>query len=346
MQLSQSKDSWLFLLMFMMLIAGASNVLLKEFMALMQAPIGVENEFHDFNRPVMWSLLMKAGMSLCLLFHLKMPEAPLRVFVLSCGLGLLTDILVNCAYCAIAGSAIQMLRGGKILFTASLSYFFLGRRLQPYQLFGASMVCVGISLVGVSAHLTPAQRRYVANIEDQEQANWIAMGCCFLGEVSQAVLWVYQESVLKTYDIHPLQLVGIEGTIGLMLGTVVVVIAHHLAFENMHESMYQLAHSIPLLVSVVALLVSMAIFNYAGVGVTKQGSAVARSVIDVSRSVVIWVAELFLHWHQFSWFQLGGFSVLVLGALAYNNILPVPRALQAHDETMPIAASKKEKASA
>mmetsp|Transcript_6730 Transcript_6730/g.11814 ORF Transcript_6730/g.11814 Transcript_6730/m.11814 type:complete len:344 (-) Transcript_6730:157-1188(-) len=343
MQLFQGKDSWLSILMLLMLISGASNVLLKEYMALLQAPTSAQGDYRDFNRPIMWSLLMKAGMSLCLLFHLKMPQAPIRVFVLSCGLGLLTDVLVNCAYFAIAGSAIQMLRGGKIMFTAFLSYYFLGRRLQPYQICGACLVSIGISLVGVSAHLTPAQRGYVGAY-DQQQASWIAMGCCFLGELSQAVLWVYQESVLKTYDIHPLQLVGIEGSIGLILGTWVVVFAHALAFENMEESIFQLMHSFPLALSVAALLVSMAVFNFSGVGVTKSGSAVARSVIDVSRSVVIWTAELALNWHHFSWFQLGGFSVLVLGALVYNHILPVPVFLEAGEEVKPIAKREKEAA--
>eukprot|EP00971_Amphidinium_carterae_P174187 3452424-Amphidinium_carterae.1 len=47
-----------------------------------------------------------------------------------------------------------MLRGGKIMFTAFLSYYFLGRRLQPYQIFGACLVSIG-ALVQYSVPLVP-----------------------------------------------------------------------------------------------------------------------------------------------------------------------------------------------
>ena len=54
---------------------------------------------------------MKAGMALCLPFYCGKLMAPLYVFAISCTLGFVVDVLVNSAYCAIAGSAIQMLRG-------------------------------------------------------------------------------------------------------------------------------------------------------------------------------------------------------------------------------------------
>merc|ERR1719240_1381039 len=112
--------------------------------------------------------------------------------------------------------------------------------------------------------------------------------------MTQAILWVYQESVLKTYGIAPLQLVGLEGAIGVVLGSAAVAAAHPLGIENVYVSIHQLTHSIPLMISVSCMLVSMAFFNFAGVGVTKRGSAVHRSIIDVSRSVVIWLIELLL----------------------------------------------------
>mmetsp|Transcript_43752 Transcript_43752/g.103357 ORF Transcript_43752/g.103357 Transcript_43752/m.103357 type:complete len:357 (+) Transcript_43752:279-1349(+) len=323
-QPTYSTESWLFFLMSMMLMSGASNVLLKDFMCVVNAPTGsAEQPTQDFNRPIMWSVLMKAGMALCLFFRPKMPTAPLRIFMLSCTLGFLTDVLVNCAYTAIAGSAIQMLRGGKILFTAALSYLFLGRRLQPFQMFGAFLVVIGITFVGVSAYLTPP-RQAEGTAAVKSHATMIAMLSCLLGEISQAILWVYQESVLKAYDIHPLQLVGIEGWMGVVLGVGALVVAHAANIENMEESIHQLTHSRVLIASVMALLASMAIFNYSGVGVTKSGSAVARSIIDVSRAVVIWTVELALRWHEFSWFQLCGFAILAYGALTYNHILPAP----------------------
>jgi len=325
-----------------MLLSGASNVLLKDFMCIVIAPTGDKDQPHEeFDRPIMWSFLMKVGMAMCFVFQCKVPQAPLRIFMLSCTLGFVTDVLINCAYYAIAGSAIQMLRGGKIIFTAVLSFFFLGRRLQPYQLYGASLVVIGITLVGISAHLTPAKQAQEFSTEEQTHATYRAMLFCLVGEITQAILWVYQESVMKAYDIHPLQLVGIEGSLGIPLGLLALSIAHATNFEDSKDSYHQLSHSNAVVGAVFAMLISMAVFNYSGVGVTKNGSAVARSVIDVSRAVVIWIVELILHWHEFSWFQLAGFIVLIIGALAYNHVLPIPCVAEAIiSEATPIATQE------
>lgn len=256
--------------------------------------------------------------------------------MLSCALGFVTDVLINAAYYTIAGSAIQMLRGGKVIITALLSVGILGRRLHLYQCVGSCIVVMGITLVGVSTRLNPAERPLsMGETREHSWLTWKALLCCLAGELTQSVLWVYQESVLKKYDIPPMQLVGLEGALGVVLAGLMVVVAHPLGYEDAMASIYQLSHSGPLLASVILLLFSMAFFNYAGVGVTKAGSAVHRSIIDVSRSVVIWTVELALTWHTFSFAQFGGFCVVVLGALVYNRIIVVPR-LNVEVEELPM----------
>lgn len=326
----------LYFLMLVMLITGACNVLLKDFMVNVQAPIGPNGHMDDFHRPILWSLLMKSGMALCLLFHFQWPKAPLYVFMISCTLGFVTDVFVNMAYFGIAGSAIQMLRGGKVVLTALLSVAFLGKRLRVYQIFGATAVVFGIALVGMSTSMRLGGAPAAAAVP------WKAIGFCVAGELTQSVLWVYQESVLKTYDIAPLQLVGIEGSMGIVVGSIAVGLAHHpFGIENVHEAVHQLSHSLPLMICVASLLVSMALFNFSGVGVTKKGGAVHRSIIDVSRSVVIWMVELSVSWHVFTRTQFVGFAVLAFGALVYNHIIVVPALDQVDaEETIPVMQKK------
>jgi len=319
-----SRQAYLYMLMAIMLAAGACNVLLKDFMVMHDAPFGTHGLMKEFDQPILWSLIMKAGMALCLPFCCQRPKAPIGVFFLSCSLGFVTDVLINSAYNSLAGSAIQMLRGGKVLFTALLSMAFLGRQMKLYQIVGASVVISGITLVGISTYLNPVERAMEMHEAERQQKHWRAIGYCIAGELTQACLWVYQESVLKKYDIPPLQLVGLEGLIGIFMAGAAVLAAHVCRIENVTESVYQVTHSLPLLIAVCAMLVTMALFNFAGVGVSKHGSAVSRSVIDVSRSAVIWVVELFLAWHSYSLTQLCGFVILVMGAFLYNRIVVVP----------------------
>lgn len=74
-------------------------------------------------------------------------------------------------------------------------------------------------------------------------------------------------------------------------------------------------------------IVSIACFNSFGIATTKYGSAAQRATIDTSRTVLIWLFFLIVPTSSketFSWVQLGGFVLLVIGTLLYNEIVVLP----------------------
>merc|ERR1719313_630681 len=91
--------------------------------------------------------------------------------------------------------------------------------------------------------------------------------------------------------------------------------------ESTPEAYYQMTHSKPLLLAIVASIFSIAFFNFSGVTVTQRASAVARSTIDVSRTIIIWAVEMTLGWNTFNSLQLMGFVVLALGTMIYNRLI-------------------------
>merc|ERR1719218_575142 len=91
--------------------------------------------------------------------------------------------------------------------------------------------------------------------------------------------------------------------------------------ENTHGAIYQISHSTPLLCAVIGSIFSIAFFNFSGVTVTQKASAVARSTIDVSRTIIIWAVELGMGWNTFNALQLTGFVVLALGTMIYNRLI-------------------------
>ena len=74
----------------------------------------------------------------------------------------------------------------------------------------------------------------------------------------------------------------------------------------------------------IAICFSIAFFNFSGLAVTKNVSATARSLIDTSRTVGIWVVSLLLGWEQLAGLQVLGFAMLVYGTLCFNGIVPFP----------------------
>jgi hypothetical protein len=83
-------------------------------------------------------------------------------------------------------------------------------------------------------------------------------------------------------------------------------------------------------------IISIATFNITGVTVTKYINALARSICDVTRTILVWIVGILVTvtaghiYPNYRWeivdglaigIQLIGFIVLVLGNLIYNGII-------------------------
>merc|ERR1719428_2645569 len=88
--------------------------------------------------------------------------------------------------------------------------------------------------------------------------------------------------------------------------------------------MSQMAQSKALVSTVIGSIFSIAFFNWSGITVTQKVSATSRSTIDSSRTILIWIIELALHWNTFNILQLVGFVFLASGTMIYNQIIEIP----------------------
>lgn len=65
----------------------------------------------------------------------------------------------------------------------------------------------------------------------------------------------------------------------------------------------------------VAIAISISMFNWFGLSVTKHLSATARSLTDTCRTLSIWIVSLGLGWEKIVWpisvLQVVGFALLV-----------------------------------
>eukprot|EP00933_Yihiella_yeosuensis_P038357 TRINITY_DN3229_c2_g2_i1.p1 TRINITY_DN3229_c2_g2~~TRINITY_DN3229_c2_g2_i1.p1 ORF type:complete len:351 (+),score=76.33 TRINITY_DN3229_c2_g2_i1:93-1145(+) len=327
-------------LMGAMLLTGTANTLLMKFMVMQQVPTGPGKAATGFEYAYGQSLLMMIGEFLCLLVYLttkketKVPkkEAPKYVFACACLFDWTATTLVNMAYVLIAASVIQMTRGAIVIFTCLFSVLFLGRRQHNYHLVGVGMVFVGITLVSLSTFMNPAG-------EEQGGSNWHAalfgISLCVVAQIFQASMLVYEEKIMSQYDTEPLQVVGYEGAFGILFGIILLAFLNHFNMEDTPAAIYQIKHSTPLAAAVIGSILAIAIFNYSGVTVTQRASAVARSTIDVSRTILIWAVELSLGWNKFNVLELAGFFVLAVGTLIYNRMIVI-KALEPAEEAAPL----------
>merc|ERR1740121_2324160 len=140
---------------------------------------------------------------------------------------------------------------------------------------------------------------------------------------------------MSRYPAPPLLVVGMEGAFGIMFGMILLCFLNFFHIESTSAAIYQMQHSVPLTAAVIGSIFSIAFFNYSGVTVTQQASAVARSTIDVSRTIIIWAVELLMGWNAFNKLELAGFVILALGTMIYNRIIVIER-LEPAAEAVPM----------
>lgn len=245
---------------------------------------------------------------------------PLRVWLLSipATCDILGTTMMNCGLILVPVSIYQMLRGSIVLCVATLSIVALKRRISPRKWLALVLVFVGVAVVGLSARQDPV---------DGKSGAEVTIGLCMimLAQIFSATQYVVEEYLLETYELQSLYVVGYEGIWGFLFTTVGALIISFFAAPdsifNIYLGFKQVLSSPGLLISSIGIMFMMGTFNVTGVAVTRALSATARSTIDTSRTVGIWIVSICIGWEVFSLIQMFGFVVLVIGTLLFNGVI-------------------------
>lgn len=132
---------------------------------------------------------------------------------------------------------------------------------------------------------------------------------------------------MMRYSCEPLRAVGLEGVFGLSMTLVIMSILHLLigrtdagrggvfdAYNGIHEVIDNTA----VWGIAIAIALSIGAFNLFGLAVTRSLSAAARSTIDTSRTIGIWLVSLLLGWEEFQLLQVLGFVLVAYGTAVFN----------------------------
>ncbi|OSD02886.1 hypothetical protein PYCCODRAFT_1435170 [Trametes coccinea BRFM310] len=259
-------------------------------------------------------------------------------------------------------SIYQMTRGALVLFVGILSVIFLRRRLWLYQWISLITVMAGVSLVGLSGSLVKdAVKESAVNMLDElppgepveePEVTKVLVGVFFIlfAQIFTAAQFVIEEKILNRYSVAPLVAVGYEG----LFGALSIVLAMPLLarfssvspFFDLPRGWHQMIDTPAVLWSGVVIALSIALFNFFGLSVTRHVSATARSLTDTCRTLSIWIVSLGLGWEvlvfPISLLQVAGFALLVYGTFLFNRLVRPPSFLRPRSEDVPAAPTEDE----
>lgn len=287
----------------------------------------------------------------------RRPLVGARVFLLA--LPACCDItgttLMNVGLLFVAASIYQMTRGALVLFVGLFSVVFLRRKLYLYQWSALFIVVLGVGIVGLAGALAPketlkpdsnsitqpaililrAVTEELKTMAKTPAAVQTIIGVLMIAaaQIFTATQFVLEEWILEHYALEPLKVVGWEGIFGFVV-TLIGMIILHLAigrtekgrngYFDAKEGWRELIEYRSILISSILIMISIGGFNFFGLSVTRSVSATARSTIDTSRTLFIWIISLALGWETFKWLQIVGFALLVYGTFLFNDIIRPP----------------------
>lgn len=234
-----------------------------------------------------------------------------------------------------AASIYQMLRGAVVFFTAILSTVVLKRHHAPYRWASLFAVVSGVALVGTSSLLTTSSSEGDSPVK---QTSFIGVVLTLIAQCFTALQFILEELLISQYATEPLKIVGYEGLFGLVsiglalpLGYLITSSSpstppsHFQEFFNIPLAWHQITSHPSIYLTAMGICLSIAIFNFAGLSITKHVSGTSRSMIDTCRTLLIWIVSLSLGWESFAPLQLVGFAVLVVGTLVFNDVIDLRR---------------------
>ncbi|CAE7632687.1 SLC35F6 [Symbiodinium pilosum] len=259
------------------------------------------------------------------------------------------DILATGLCCMgflyIPASVWQLLRGAEIVFAAIFAVTCLHRRLYCFQYIGLAFCVAGIFLVGL-ASVWSDDLQAAAKGKGSGNVQLLLLGICLAlaGQVVQAAQAVAEEWLLRDVDLPGLQVVGFEGVWGALAMLVFVFPTLYMLPGQDHGhaedevNAYQLLRSNSTLCTLMGLYIfSCATYNISGIAVTGALSAVHRVMIEALRTLIVWAFGLSVHylydsksalgevWTPYSWLEVAGFLLLVIGQVIYGAMVKIPR---------------------
>lgn len=263
--------------------------------------------------------------------------------------------LMNVGLLFVAASIYQMTRGALVLFVGLFSVIFLRRKLYIYHWSALVIVVLGVAIVGLAGAIgsrpsAPPQHNSLIHAglhairAVSSEANVVAhrpeslqtvLGVLMIAaaQIFTATQFVLEEWILENYALDPIKVVGWEGIFGFIVTVIGMIILNWTVgrtptgrhgYFDVQGGWNEIVEHKDIAITSVLIMISIGGFNFFGLSVTRSVSATARSTIDTSRTLFIWMISLGLGWETFKWLQILGFALLVYGTFLFNDIVQPP----------------------
>ncbi len=250
-------------------------------------------------------------------------------FCLPAFLDICGSTLVFVGILTVNASIMQLIMCTVLVWTAVFSCIMLKRRYEVFQYVGLSTLSAGVFIVALDTFWTTPEEGTTSS------ANPFGVICLVLGSAIAGLQMVVEEKLMMKYYAHPLMVVGLEGSAGIIVYSIALIVLYYVPcttntenclygrIEDVPRALREIASSWLLAFVVASSVVTISLYNLVGLSLTKNASATHRGAVMVAMPFVVWVICLVINWETFFLAQLVGYLVAVYGMMVYYEMIPL-----------------------
>ncbi|KAL0140528.1 hypothetical protein V8B55DRAFT_1508089 [Mucor lusitanicus] len=213
-------------------------------------------------------------------------------FILPSACDLIATTLLNLGLIYTGPSIYQMMKSSIVGFSAIFSCLFLSRKFLGREWASISAILIGALII-------------IGSVLYKDKFNYWGPIYLVVAQLFVAAQFILEEYLMDRFHLDPVRAMGIEGILDVF---------------DITQGLKDVFSSSDLWQSALFLAFMVAIFNFFGLAVSTAIGVPGRSMIDTSRTILTWIIAVHYGWDSFSWLELIGFTVLVLGVFVFNGV--------------------------
>ena len=338
---------------------GASIHIIQKFL-FETSSTGKNNSVKKFQKPYFFTFLGSCGLFLVLILNLlfnsnsyktKFKTRAFQIGFLVLGISVLFNLIAgtlsNISSLYLNYSVSLMLRSSTLLFGALISKFYLKRNLLKYQWYGILLTIISILLIGIAAIMGKSKTTH-RNASNEIIAIFIILR--IMSKSLQAISMIIEEKIMNYSGLAPIEICGLSGIWSLLFSLILL-----LCMEDNKDTLIMIKNNQTILILSILSIIIFGLWTILSLNITKKASAITRMIFDLLTIVIVWVIQISIHyivigtkyelkfgkageeWTKWSFLQLIGFVLMILGTCVYQNIIPLSF-IKIKDDLIPLLA--------
>lgn len=230
-----------------------------------------------------------------------------------------------------------MVRNCSVLFVALFSAIAFKQYRLDFdlpQVVGILMVIVGLLGICVTSMMMDGE-------QDSAPNNVLGIVMVIVGSAFSSIVFVMEEVVFRKSSLQGLHAVGSEGFWGTLLYVFIIFTLDvgltpsdepsydsppgFKKIEDLSQFSYEMGQNWRLPLYLVLYVLSISFYALSSLEITNQVSAVARSMFDSAKTLLVWLFSLLFGWEKpdalGTPLKLVCYAIVVIGTLIYNRVV-------------------------